>query len=262
METVTSPDRARSITVDTRYFAAALAAVIPASCAADSYPLLSGVLVQPDGDRLRFFSTDRYRLHAAEIPIRAQAERPPAPAVYSHDDIKTIAAMAKGLPTRSSRARGDGGSTPEQIEISCDADGSIVSLGNPSAGTRSVRVGSHEIAAQFPQISKVIDAVTRSPESGADDVMVNPRYLVDAMTAATAVQRAEKLAGRLAKSPAVRMIVRGQKRAISVAYDEEAAADWAIRFVALLMPLMAYSTSIGDRAMESIQSIGIIGRDE
>ena len=84
-------------------FAAAVASVAVAAGRDDTLPVLTGVRVEIDGDRMTMVATDRYRLAVRELRWRPEAGLPAAVALVP---ARTLAEVAK---SHDQRRRGDGG---------------------------------------------------------------------------------------------------------------------------------------------------------
>ena len=77
------PDAAGTLPGDV--FAAAVAQVAVAVGRDDTLPVLTGIRVEFEGDRLVLAATDRYRLAVRELAVDARAHRSDAPSLSSRD---------------------------------------------------------------------------------------------------------------------------------------------------------------------------------
>jgi len=242
------------ITVEARYFSAALSAAVLASADETLYSI-AGVLIRPEADRIRFLATDRYRLHSVEIPIvvgelgqESEPAEPPAPFVVHAAEVRSLLGWIRSKPI------------PTHIALSVDDDGPMLTpLGRFVDGfeRKPLRVGSTEVARQYPPVHRAVTKALDDDVSDAADVVIHGAFLADALQAAHLVNQALPKAER---SRWIRMISRGQSAAVSVAYDEAGDAAWRIRFVALVMPANfaqagEKETTIGHRAMESARTL-------
>ncbi|MFE5717884.1 DNA polymerase III subunit beta family protein [Streptomyces erythrochromogenes] len=85
-------------TMDTRTFLRQLNRVMPASGRDDTLPVLTGIQITLDGEKLTMAATDRYRFAVAEVPVTATAlpSEEPLAALIPAD---TLSALAKRLKT-------------------------------------------------------------------------------------------------------------------------------------------------------------------
>ena len=100
-------------TVDSAVFAQAVAQVAVAAGRDDTLPMLTGVRVEIDGDRLTLAATDRYRLAVRELPWRpanpsAEPVQVLVPARTLSDAAKSLAASEEVTISLSSVGVGEG----------------------------------------------------------------------------------------------------------------------------------------------------------
>lgn len=162
-------------------FAAAVAQVAVAAGRDDTLPMLTGVRLEIDGDRLTLAATDRYRLAVRELgwypddPSRADAQvlvpaRTLADAAKSlaQSETLTIALSTAGVDAAGSGIIGFSGTSPERS--GADKSGS-----NKSATQRSSRATTRLLDATFPPYRSLL------PSEWASSAEVPVGALVEAV---------------------------------------------------------------------------------
>lgn len=85
-------------TMDAQTFLGQLNRVLPAAGCDDTLPVLTGIQITLDGEKLTMAATDRYRFAVAEVPAAATAQPPEKP-LTALIPAATLSALAKRLKT-------------------------------------------------------------------------------------------------------------------------------------------------------------------
>lgn len=141
-------------------FASAVAQVVVASGRDDTLPVLTGVRVEIDGDRLTLAATDRYRLAMRELSWRPEGVELPAAALVPG---RTLAEAAKALagPSDITIALGSGASGESLIGLANDTRRTTTRLlDGEYPRYRSLIPNEHDVHATV-QTAMFIDALRR-----------------------------------------------------------------------------------------------------
>ena len=143
-------------TVEADVFAQAVGQVTLAASKDETLPLLTGVRVELDGDRLTLLATDRYRLAMREIPWQPLAPSEPTSALVR---ARTLSDVAKSLTSAGS------------IEIALETEAGSGLVGFAAGGRRTTSL---LLEGEYPPVRRLF------PEQTTTHAVLSTHSLVEA----------------------------------------------------------------------------------